>query len=239
MISILHQISLEQVLNNSKDERIQNLANIIDEEFTQLLYEITMNSFSKFSVHPNPKEALEICLLRMLTFNPLHKLSNNGSEDDASKSEKKTLKKVENNLDTEKVSSKETNKDVSIKDNKDWLNLFNSIEMSPFARNYFGNMSFSSFNDSLLTLTASSEMNDVPENIMSEFKSLLCNKHCEISRIKIEIGNVIDSPIDVEHNDQKINQNNAETNINGDKDIQNFINKFDGKIKPDSIKPIK
>ena len=62
---------------------------------------------------------------------------------------------------------------------------------------------------------------------------------CKISRIKIEIGNVIDSPIDVEHNDQKINQNNAETNINEDKDIQNFINKFDGKIKPESIKPIK
>jgi hypothetical protein len=82
-------------------------------------------------------------------------------------------------------------------------------------------------------------MNDVPENIMSEFKSLLSNKYSETINVKIEVGNVIDSPIDVEHSIQKINQNVAETHINEDKDIQNFINKFDGKIKPDSIKPIK
>ena len=239
MISIIHQISLEQVLKNSDDERIKNLASIIDEEFNQLLYEIAMNSFSKFSVHPNPKEALEICLLRMLTFNPLHKISNNGNENDANNSEKKNLKKVDNNRNIEKLTSKNANKELSIKDNQGWLNLFNSIDMSPFARNYFGNMSFSSFNDCLLTLTASSEMSDVPENIMSEFKSLLNNKHSDNISIKIEVGNVIDSPIDVEHSNQKINQNVAETNINKDKDIQNFINKFDGKIKPDSIKPIK
>ena len=239
MISIIHQISLEQVLKNSEDERIKNLASMIDEEFNQLLYEIAMNSFSKFSVHPNPKEALEICLLRMLTFNPLQKLSNNDSENSTNNSEKKTLKKVDNKIDTDKQTPKEPDKELSIKGNQDWLNLFNSIDMSPFARNYFGNMSFSSFNDCLLTLIASSEMNDVPENIMSEFKSLLSNKYSETINVKIEVGNVIDSPIDVEHNNQKINQNVAESHINEDKDIQNFINKFDGKIKPDSIKPIK
>jgi DNA polymerase-3 subunit gamma/tau len=212
---------------------------MIDEEFNQLLYEIAMNSFSKFSVHPNPKEALEICLLRMLTFNPLQKLSNNDSENSSNNSEKKTLKKVDNKIETDKQTPKEPDKELSIKGNQDWLNLFNSIDMSPFARNYFGNMSFSSFNDCLLTLIASSEMNDVPENIMSEFKSLLSNKYSETINVKIEVGNVIDSPIDVEHSNQRINQNVAETHINEDKDIQNFINKFDGKIKPDSIKPIK
>ena len=49
-----------------------------------LLYELGINSYSKFSVHPNSKEALELCLLRMLTFNPLQKLTegtiNQGSD---------------------------------------------------------------------------------------------------------------------------------------------------------------
>ena len=42
--------------------------------FANFLYEISVNAYSKFNVHPNPKEALEICILRMLAFNPLHKL---------------------------------------------------------------------------------------------------------------------------------------------------------------------
>ena len=74
IISIIHQISLHQVLGDSKDQSIQALANKIDAEFCQLLYEITVNAYSKFSVHPNGKEALEICILRMLAFNPLHKI---------------------------------------------------------------------------------------------------------------------------------------------------------------------
>ena len=49
LISILHQVSLEQVLNNSDSDDIKRISNKIDTEFCQLLYEIGMNSFSKFS----------------------------------------------------------------------------------------------------------------------------------------------------------------------------------------------
>ena len=40
------------------------LSDLADEEFTQLQYEIAVNALSKFNVHPNPKECLEICILR-------------------------------------------------------------------------------------------------------------------------------------------------------------------------------
>ena len=69
------KVSIHQALDNSNDNRVIDIAKKIDKEFCQLLYEIAINSYSKFSVHPNPKEALELCLLRMLTFNPLQKLS--------------------------------------------------------------------------------------------------------------------------------------------------------------------
>jgi DNA polymerase-3 subunit gamma/tau len=91
IISILHAVSLEQVLNNSNEESIKNLANSMDKEFCQLLYEISVTAYSKFSVHPNGKEALEICLLRMLAFNPLHKI-----DDSQSKAESEEKKKFKN-----------------------------------------------------------------------------------------------------------------------------------------------
>ena len=75
VISILHKVSLEQILNNGTSDEIKELAKVIDAEFCQLLYEIALNAYSKFHVHPNPKEALEICLLRMLAFNPLKQSS--------------------------------------------------------------------------------------------------------------------------------------------------------------------
>ena len=39
---------------------------VIDKEFCQLLYEIALNAYSKFSVHPNPKEALEYMFIRII-----------------------------------------------------------------------------------------------------------------------------------------------------------------------------
>ena len=108
MISILHRVSLHQVLSNSVTPEIANLANKVDKEFCQLLYEIGMNAYSKFNVHPDPKEALEICLLRMLTFNPLQKLSESNVP---SSDEKKNLKI--NNLDANKKN--ETGYEVALK----------------------------------------------------------------------------------------------------------------------------
>ena len=34
------------------------------------------------------------------------------------------------------------NLDISIKDNNQWIELFNTLEISPFARNYFGYLEF-------------------------------------------------------------------------------------------------
>ena len=52
IISILHQISLHQFIKNSKSESIKDLSMEVDKEFCQLLYEIAINAYSKFPVHP-------------------------------------------------------------------------------------------------------------------------------------------------------------------------------------------
>jgi DNA polymerase-3 subunit gamma/tau len=236
IISILHQISLEHVLQNSQDDRIKSIATIIDKEFCQLLYEISMNSYSKFSAHPSPKEALEICLLRMLTFNPLQKLSSSNESKNDDNPEKKSLKKVDVKIET---SLNDIKKDEIINSNDDWITLFDSLSVSPFARNYFGSMSFHSYSEFTLTLVANEDMGEVPENIMTEFKSSLKDKFSNKIDIKIQTGSTSDSPIATINRRNEKHQSDAENNINSDKDIQSFIDKFNGKIKSDTIKPIK
>ena len=46
-------------------------------------------------------------------------------------------------------------------------------------------------------------------------------------------------PIDFEEKKKKLDQDNATADINNNKDIQSFLKKFKGKIKEDSVKPIK
>ena len=87
IISVFHKISLHQQLQNSEDAGITRLAEIIDPQIIHLYYEISLNALSKFHVHPHPKQALELCILRMLAFQPI-------SESEVPKIEKKNPKSV-------------------------------------------------------------------------------------------------------------------------------------------------
>jgi len=238
IISILHQISLQQIIETSDSKSITELALIVDKEFCQLLYEIALNAYSKFSVHPNPKEALEICLLRMLTFNPLQKLTDNQEANKEINSEKKNLKKS-NIKPSEKTINENQHNNLSLTSNEEWVVFFNSLEISPFARNYFGNMSFNSFKDNNLILNIDAEIGEIPENIFIEFKSTIRDAISEEIKISTTINDVINSPLAIKAHEEIKEQDEANLSINKNNDIQDFIKKFDGKIKSNTIKPRK
>ncbi|MDA9577810.1 DNA polymerase III subunit gamma/tau [Gammaproteobacteria bacterium] len=251
IISIIHQISLHQVLGDSKDQSIQALANKIDAEFCQLLYEITVNAYSKFSVHPNGKEALEICILRMLAFNPLHKIEESGVKKAPIAGEKKTLKidtlkvqnikedklESDNKISQDKTPSSSGNQAVKITTKDEWIIFFNTLDLSPFARNYFGYLSFKELSGNILTLNTNDEENSIPENVFKEF-NLICREklECDIE-IKIEHGDTSSSPINLKNKQQADTQNIAEKSISSNQSIQNFLKKHNGNIDEGSIKP--
>ena len=258
IISILHKTSLEKVLHNSNDENIKSLSEKIDEEFCQLLYEISVNAYSKFNVHPNPKEALEICILRMLAFNPLHKIDEQPKNQNTEKknlkteqikatSKEKSSIKVESqiksditNIEKEPIKNEDVAKsiNISIKNNDQWIQFFDSLEISPFARNYFGYLEFESFDDLSLVLISSNADNKIPENVHKEFK-LACEDYFKKTiSIEIKNGNPSKSPIHQKEKQETDRQLKAEKEILSDPSIQKFLDKYDGNIKDGSIKPI-
>ena len=258
IISILHKTSLEKVLHNSNDENIKSLSEKIDEEFCQLLYEISVNAYSKFNVHPNPKEALEICILRMLAFNPLHKLDEQPKNQNTEKKNLKTEQikatfkekssiKVESqiksditNIEKEPIKNEDVAKsiNISIKNNDQWIQFFDSLEISPFARNYFGYLEFESFDDLSLVLISSNADNKIPENVHKEFK-LACEDYFKKTiLIEIKNGNPSKTPIHQKEKQETDRQLKAEKEILSDPSIQKFLDKYDGNIKDGSIKPI-
>ena len=261
IISILHKTSLEQVLCNSKDSAIKDLANRVDEEFCQLLYEIAVNAYSKFHVHPSAKESLEICLLRMLAFNPLHKIDQspprapveekkNLKTESLSKSSKSELQpevKVVEAIHESKTPLilKEINTKTPpvingkiINSSESWVSFFDSLDISVFARSYFGYLSYESYENNMLILVGLDEENKIPDNIFSEFKSACMSILGDDLDIKVEHGHADSSPLGIKDIEAANKQTIAEENITQDASIQNFLKKFDGSIKDGSIKPI-
>jgi DNA polymerase-3 subunit gamma/tau len=254
VISILHKVSLEQILNNGTSDEIKELAKVIDAEFCQLLYEIALNAYSKFHVHPNPKEALEICLLRMLAFNPLKQSSeiiNETSGIEKKKIDHKNSEikatvpieviKPETEPEPEPEVSKHTDEEESsflINTAEEWNKAYTSMNLSPFSEAMFGNLEFLSHNKSLLTLKGDIDKTSIPNSVLSEFEDQ-CSSFFKVKiTLKFEAGTCENSPKSIKMKEDNIKQSSAQKSIANDSAIQDIMKKFNGKIQDGSIKPV-
>ena len=256
IISVFHKISLHQQLQNSEDASIKQLAESIDPQVTQLHYEIALNALSKFHVHPHPKQALELCILRMLAFQPL-------SDGVSPKIEKKNSKVVvessrlkQNKLETVKAPKESKTEDTLVEekvleehdiqesnmpsdlDMQSWNSIFNSLNLSMFVRQVFSEFEFVSFADNTLTLKKSDELINPTEGLKTEFLEAISTQLGQKISLIIESGEVKVSPAAVEIE-------RAQTQLNHDKDallenqvVKYILDSFGGKIIDDSIKKV-
>jgi hypothetical protein len=112
------------------------------------------------------------------------------------------------------------------------------LSLSPFARNYFGNLSFLSFEDSLITLVQSDEENNIPENVFKEFQTVLNAYYGFEIKVEIKQGDNNNSPLNHKKKIESDRQSKAEKDVLSDPSIQKFLDKYDGNIKDGSIKPV-
>ena len=257
IISVFHQISLHQQLQNSEDASIQQLAENFDPQIIQLHYEIALNALSKFHVHPHPKQALELCILRMLAFQPL-------SEGAAPKIEKKNSKLAAKSVapsprlvkakepareepkpvaaskgeDIIEESIEESSNIPSELDMQSWNSIFNSLNLSMFVSQVFSEFEFVSFTDSTLTLKKSDELINPTEGLKTEFLEAISSELGQKISLVIESGEVIASPAAIE-------VETAQKQLNDDKDallenaaVKDILDSFGGKIIDESIKKV-
>ena len=259
LISVFHKISMQQQLNNSDSESIQHLAETLDPQITQLHYEIALNALSKFHVHPHPKEALELCILRMLAFQPV-------AAGVAPKQEKKNLKiaqapsaavtpapvmyaPVQENIskslqieqDKEVSTPKVFKSDVQISstpsnlDLDSWNSMFDSLELSMFVRQVFAEFEFMSYSNQTITLRKSDDLINPTEGLKTEFiDAISAHLGTNISLV-IESGEVISSPAVAQ--EQKIQEqlDQDKATLMESPVVKDIITSFSGKIIDESI----
>ena len=258
IISVFHKISLHQQLQDSEDAGIQQLADSIEPQIIQLHYEIALNALSKFHVHPHPKQALELCILRMLAFQPI-------SEGVAPKIEKKNSKSVvkqpiaskKNVTEAVEITKPESKseeisiieepqenlvaKELSIPselDMQSWNSIFNSLDLSMFVSQVFSEFEFVSFADSVLTLKKSDELINPTEGLKTEFLEAISTQLGQKISLLIESGEVISSPAAIE-------VDRVQNQLDQDKDallenaaVKDILDSFGGKIIDESIKKV-
>ena len=254
IISILHKVSLEQVLGDSDIDEIKKLASIIDPEFCQLIYEIAVNAYSMFHVHPNPKEALEICLLRMIAFNPLKQNMTDFSHSSESEKKNKIIEKAQipkskvKNVKEIKVADAESSTKqpveednevfASLKSYDEWNKAYHLMDLSPFSEALFGNLEFVSHEQSLITLRGDIDKSSIPQSVLEEFQNE-CSSFLKLKiTIKFEQGSAINSPANISAEINSKKQSSAKSSIANDLGIQEIMKKFNGKIQDGSIKPL-
>lgn len=254
IISILHKVSLEQVLGDSDIDEIKKLASIIDPEFCQLIYEIAVNAYSMFHVHPNPKEALEICLLRMIAFNPLKQNMTDFLHSSESEKKNKIIEKAQipkskvKNVKEIKVADAESSTKqpveednevfASLKSYDEWNKAYHLMDLSPFSEALFGNLEFVSHEQSLITLRGDIDKSSIPQSVLEEFQNE-CSSFLKLKiTIKFEQGSAINSPANISAEINSKKQSSAKSSIANDLGIQEIMKKFNGKIQDGSIKPL-
>ena len=257
IISVFHQISLHQQLQNSQVPAIEKLAENLDPQITQLHYEIALNALDKFHVHPHPKQALELCILRMLAFQPI-------SDGAASVIEKKNPElaakpiipvskeqefeqparmepKLETKLKVEditKVASQE-NIDMSLNlDMQSWSSIFNSLDLSMFVSQVFSEFEFVSFADGILTLKKSDELINPTEGLKTEFIEAISTQLGQKISLVIESGEVIASPAAIKAENSLKKLNEKKDTLLENAAIKDILDSFNGKIIDESIKQV-
>ncbi len=258
LISVFHKISLHQQLQDSEEAGIKQLAEGIDPQLIQLHYEIALNALSKFHVHPHPKQALELCILRMLAFQPI-------SEAAAPKIEKKNSKLVsaqpiaakKNVVEADEITRpkpkseevpaiEEPEEVIAVEDPsipseldmQSWNSMFNSLNLSMFVSQVFSEFEFVSFADSVLTLKKSDDLINPTEGLKTEFLEAISTELGQRISLTIESGEVIASPASLE-------LEKAQNQLNQDKDallenaaVKDILDSFGGKIIDESIKKV-
>ena len=256
IISVFHQISLHQQLQNSEDASIQQLAENLDPQIIQLHYEIALNALSKFHVHPHPKQALELCILRMLAFQPLSERATPKIEKKNSKLAAKPIAPSPNQAQAEEPPREklkpeapsiedvieepveESSNIPSELDMQSWNSIFNSLNLSMFVSQVFSEFEFVSFADSTLTLKKSDELINPTEGLKTEFLEAISSQLGQKISLVIESGEVIASPA-------AIKVETAQKQLNDDKDallenaaVKDILDSFGGKIIDESIKNV-
>lgn len=224
LITILHQISVAQVIKDSAPEKITQLAARFTAEETQLYYQIGLLGRRDLSLAPNPIHGFEMVMLRMLAFTPAKQTLAKPSAPQAASTPapaKPTGKIVEGEL-------------------NNWSEILSKLELTGVAQVLAANCTLKNvFADKIelaLVKTHESMYNKKLSDRIEQALSTYFNKPIKLE-IKVATSEM-QTPAKQQQEHQVARQANAMDVIKNDETVQKMMDMFGATLDLGSIKAI-
>ena len=238
ILRLLHKIILQKELSNSDNSQVATLANNIQKDVGQLFYEITLDGLSKFSIHPNPRQAVEFAVMRMLTFSSLNK--NGEIETEKKNFDGLAIKEttIDNNqkyssADEKKQPQKEKINHLITRD--EWNKTYFELELSGIIQQMFASFELKSFCKNSVVFIKDANVEAPTKNIQGKFIEVIQKKFAISPELFFEDGQPDFSPQEWKNENLRIQQNKNLSDFKKTKIISEYLDAFSATVDINSI----
>lgn len=239
------QISPESVSDlNLPSEEVVSLANSMEAEEIQILYQIGLIAKRDLDLAPNIGDGFEMALLRMMSFLPENKVTKESKKKEKKdevlvKKDLKPKKEIKASDPEEKKKSIKSDISLEFLDQKEWNTLFNSLPLDSGTKQLISHCSFLRTEDAVVYFSMPKDkleiLNGSHREKFQDSLSEILNQECHIF---FEEGEVNDtSPNKTKEKKKTKKLNKATKSIKNDPRIKTIISSLGGKIVESSITP--
>ena len=239
------QISPESVSDlNLPSEEVVSLANSMEAEEIQILYQIGLIAKRDLDLAPNIGDGFEMALLRMMSFLPENKVTKETKKKEKKdevlvKKDLKPKKEIKASDPEEKKKSIKSDISLEFLDQKEWNTLFNSLPLDSGTKQLISHCSFLRTEDAVVYFSMPKDkleiLNGSHREKFQDSLSEILDQECHIF---FEEGEVNDtSPNKTKEKKKTKKLNKATKSIKNDPRIKTIISSLGGKIVESSITP--
>jgi DNA polymerase-3 subunit gamma/tau len=249
LISQLHYIALIQQLPDAYDESmgdkdaLEALAQKISPEDVQLYYQIGLTGRRDLPLAPEPRNGLEMVLLRMLAFRPEGMVANSSAQVQAVKkpvAESAPAVEAATPQEDIKKTQQATVATKPATQSNDWHEIVAQLSLVGVDKQVAMNCALVSHdnNDVILALEPASAPMLTKER-QARIQDELSKLYGKQIRISIEVQSVeAETPAKRDQRVAEEKQANAESEIQNDTNVQSILEAFNGKVKPNSVQVV-
>lgn len=239
------QISPESVSDlNLPSEEVVSLANSMEAEEIQILYQIGLIAKRDLDLAPNIGDGFEMALLRMMSFLPENKITKESKKKEEKdevlvKKDLKPKKEIKASDPEEKKKSIKSDISLEFLDQKEWNTLFNSLPLDSGTKQLISHCSFLRTEDAVVYFSMPKDKLEILNGSHREkFQDCLSEILDQECHIFFEEGEVNDtSPNKTKEKKKTKKLNKATKSIKNDPRIKTIISSLGGKIVESSITP--
>lgn len=237
LITHLHQMALTQVLGANivqENEHIQQLAQQLSAEDTQLYYQIALISRRDLSLAPTPRLGFEMMLLRMLAFNRVKQAEN--SQPPVKKSLASTAAAIPLTENRPPIENNKLDK-AHKKSALDWITLVKQLNLTGLSHTFACQCVLQEYANNQVKLLLDPKQTALHTPKQEEKLAQALSKHFSQSiSLSISLGDAnLLTPARYEQQQKAQRLEETTKNLQEDPTLQAIIKTFDAKLQPESI----